>query len=278
MREMISDLSIKTYDETGNIIDTWDEEKGWLEDGSELNEAGEWRMTQIYHPYSDEELVKIMIEKDKANLVESRKQFTLDEVVTAFMHMMLNTVDIPDQTSLRMMAYYPTFEEIIGDKVKMGFKFIYDNKMYKTIQPDLTIQENYIPCQGTESLYARVDLEHTGAIYDPIPYDKNMELFKGKYYTQFDIIYLCIKNSGQALYHNLKDLVGIYVDIVDTDGNIDSQGSIESTIPEFKQPTGAHDAYHKGDLVLFKGKKYESLIDNNVYSPEVYAAGWKEIN
>ena len=49
------------------------------------------------------------------------------------------------------------------------------------------------------------------------------------------------------------------------------------TIPDFVQPTGAHDAYKKGDKVKFEGKVYESLIDANTYSPSAYPAGWKEI-
>ena len=49
------------------------------------------------------------------------------------------------------------------------------------------------------------------------------------------------------------------------------------TIPEFVQPTGAHDAYKKGDKVKFEGKIYESLIDANAYSPSAYPAGWKAI-
>ena len=44
--------------------------------------------------------------------------------------------------------------------------------------------------------------------------------------------------------------------------------------PEFKQPTGAHDAYAKGSKVTFEGKHYISLIDANVYSPTAYPAGW----
>jgi hypothetical protein len=32
-----------------------------------------------------------------------------------------------------------------------------------------------------------------------------------------------------------------------------------------------------GDKVSFEGKNYESLINNNVWSPAVYPAGWKEI-
>ena len=46
--------------------------------------------------------------------------------------------------------------------------------------------------------------------------------------------------------------------------------------PDFVQPTGAHDAYKKGDKVTFNGKHYISLIDANVYSPAVYPAGWQE--
>lgn len=46
--------------------------------------------------------------------------------------------------------------------------------------------------------------------------------------------------------------------------------------PEFVQPTGAHDAYNKGDKVTFNGKHYISLIDANVYSPAAYPAGWQE--
>lgn len=53
--------------------------------------------------------------------------------------------------------------------------------------------------------------------------------------------------------------------------------AVETTgaISEFVQPTGAHDAYHKGDRVLYKGQVYESLIDANTYAPDAYPQGWK---
>lgn len=44
--------------------------------------------------------------------------------------------------------------------------------------------------------------------------------------------------------------------------------------PVWSQPTGAHDAYNKGDIVDYNGTLYQSLIDGNVYSPEAYPAGW----
>jgi hypothetical protein len=41
-----------------------------------------------------------------------------------------------------------------------------------------------------------------------------MEIFKGKYYIQNDVVYLCTRDSGQPLYHDLSALVGSYVEVV----------------------------------------------------------------
>ena len=56
-------------------------------------------------------------------------------------------------------------------------------------------------------------------------------------------------------------------------------------VPDFVQPTGAHDAYQIGahdayqigDRVRFDGKVYESLIGGNTWSPSAYPTGWKLI-
>lgn len=53
------------------------------------------------------------------------------------------------------------------------------------------------------------------------------------------------------------------------------------TIPVWRQPTGAQDAYNTGDKVWYPEENttvYESTIDNNVWSPEAYPQGWKEVN
>ena len=52
--------------------------------------------------------------------------------------------------------------------------------------------------------------------------------------------------------------------------------TVDGSIPEFEQPDSTN-PYMKGDRVIFNGKVYESLIDNNVHNPEAYPAGWKEI-
>ena len=52
-------------------------------------------------------------------------------------------------------------------------------------------------------------------------------------------------------------------------------GITEEGYPEFSQPVGASDAYSKGDIVSYNGKLYRSVIDNNVWSPDAYPAGWE---
>ncbi len=51
-------------------------------------------------------------------------------------------------------------------------------------------------------------------------------------------------------------------------------GITEEGYPEWVQPVGTSDAYMKDDIVSYKNVLYISLIDNNVWSPEAYPAGW----
>lgn len=44
--------------------------------------------------------------------------------------------------------------------------------------------------------------------------------------------------------------------------------------PDWVQPTGAHDAYSKGDKVAHNGKHWQSDVDGNVWEPGIY--GWSE--
>lgn len=76
-------------------------------------------------------------------------------------------------------------------------------------------QKHYAPSIHTAALYERIVRDHEGTESDPIPYAPPMEIFKDKYYTQDDVLYLCIRNSEQALTHNLSELVDIYVSIIE---------------------------------------------------------------
>ena len=51
----------------------------------------------------------------------------------------------------------------------------------------------------------------------------------------------------------------------------------ENVIPEWEQPDSTN-PYMKGDKVIFDNQVYESAIDNNIWSPAAYPAGWILIN
>lgn len=50
----------------------------------------------------------------------------------------------------------------------------------------------------------------------------------------------------------------------------------ENAIPEWEQPDSTN-SYMTGDKVTYNGVVYESLIDNNVWAPDAYPAGWKAV-
>ena len=49
--------------------------------------------------------------------------------------------------------------------------------------------------------------------------------------------------------------------------------------PEYKQPLGAHDAYHAGDKITWNGKRYTCVAPDGVavvWDPDTYPAYWQE--
>ena len=161
---------------------------------------------------------EMQAEAARAEAQERTRPLTESEITTLLIKKHINTLTVDDQTALRMRRYYPTFAELVGQTVSQGTKFRVDDSedadLYKTIQPELTIQAHYPPGVGTESLYTRIDEAHDGTKYDPIPYDGNMALESGKYYTQSGMTYLCSRDTANPVYNALSELVGIYVEAV----------------------------------------------------------------
>lgn len=119
-----------------------------------------------------------------------------------------------DEESLKNKILYLDFNQLIGKTLPINYKFIYEDKLYKTIQNNLLIQEQYKPSIDTAALYTEINEKNAGSYEDPIPYNNNMVLEEGKYYIQNEIIYKCIRSTGIAVFNNLEDLVNIYVEKV----------------------------------------------------------------
>lgn len=92
-------------------------------------------------------------------------------------------------------------------------RFQYDGRLYKVRQAHHS-QEDWTPDIAT-SLYEEVAEEGQGTKDNPIPYNNNMALEEGKYYSQNEVVYYCFRSTGAAVYNNLADLVNIYVNVVE---------------------------------------------------------------
>ena len=145
---------------------------------------------------------------------ERTRPLTESEVSRLLIARQINTLTVDDNTALRMKDFYPAFESVIGQTVRQGFKFTHGGKLWRTEQPEMTIQEHYAPGMGTESLYSEVCESHAGTLEDPIPYNGNMALESGKYYSQDGKVYRCTRDTGNPVYNALSELVGLYVEEV----------------------------------------------------------------
>ena len=118
-----------------------------------------------------------------------------------------------DQEALELQILYKSWDQQIGKQLNVGEYVQHEGKLYRVLQAH-TAQSTWAPGNGTESLFVVIDKEHAGTLDDPIPYNGNMELFNGKYYIQNEVVYLCIRDSGTPLYHELSALIGNYVEEV----------------------------------------------------------------
>ncbi|WP_410062214.1 hypothetical protein [Alistipes putredinis] len=125
----------------------------------------------------------------------------------------VNTMSLTDNDALSVKSVYPEWETLIGKEVKQGDKMQCDGRLWKVLQQH-TVQEQWRPGTGTESLYTEIVETASGTADDPIPYNNNMELEQGKYYIQSGKVYKCIRDTEIPVYNPLKDLDGIYVEAV----------------------------------------------------------------
>lgn len=127
----------------------------------------------------------------------------------------INNMELTDEQALQFKDLYPQWATFIGQRLRVGFKVQYQGKLYKVKQEIETVLENQQPSVDTAALYEEINETNAGTKEDPIPYNNNMELVEGKYYSQNGVTYLCTRNTGQAVYQSLSELVGIYVEKVE---------------------------------------------------------------
>ena len=131
----------------------------------------------------------------------------------------MNSLDLSASQALEVQHWFPTLYETEGytegATIAKGARVQYEGKLWEAMQ-DHTITSAFTPSIHTASLWCEVVAEGSemGSLDNPIPYEGNMALEEGKYYTQEGVIYLCTRATGVPVYNALADLVDIYVEIV----------------------------------------------------------------
>lgn len=121
--------------------------------------------------------------------------------------------DISNNEAIEYAAIVYEWVRYLGQVLPVGRIVSYEERLWR-VRQEHTAQESWMPSLDTASLWELIDVEHSGEVDDPIPYNPPMEIFNGKYYIQDEVVFLCIRDSEVPLNHNLLDLVGVYVHLI----------------------------------------------------------------
>lgn len=162
----------------------------------------------VIRDMTPEETTQFQKQQAIEKVSENSRPLTETEVSRMLIISQINTLEVDNNTALRMKDYYPQWKTLFDYKV--GYKVQYNNKLWEVIQAH-TSQLGWEP-DVTASLWKQINETHTGELSDPIPYDGNMILENGKYYIQSNEIYLCNRDTINPVYSSLLELTGIYVE------------------------------------------------------------------
>ena len=195
------------------------------------------------------------------DILETARQFR------AFIETMAENID--DETAKSHIDVFPLWKA--GEAYLKDFRVRYNEVLYKVLQ-DHVSQNDWTPNIAV-SLYVMVSdptiewpewIQPTGS-HDAYPLGSKVSHNSKHWISLVDANVWEPTDEAITLWENVP---------------IENEPVEEPEIPEipeFVQPTSPEDAYNTGDRVIFNGLIYESLIDNNVWSPEAYPQGWQNV-
>lgn len=189
---------------------------------------------------------------------------------------------LTDDQALEIASVYPVWETnhaySVGDIISYGTNPVGDPQLYKVVQAH-TSQADWLP-SGTPALYDAFGLDDDGYAIWAQPSGAHDAYNVGDIVNYNGTLYKSIIN-GNVWSPDVYPAGWEQVDGAAEPGP-DPTPEPEpdpgpTTYPDFAQPSGAHDAYNTGDIVMYNGTAYRSLIDGNVWSPDAYPAGWEVV-
>ena len=200
-----------SLDSEGRICMTVEREE-WANEGSfifEFPDSFDFAKQNEYLVIGDE-----IIHSPKpptAEELEARDKAARMQQMDAAVTLFVRTAALTDEQALTVPNFFETWEKALkkGEELKADTVIRHDGELYR-VAKDHTLQAQWEPGDGTESLYTHITIGGSG-------------------YEQW------------------------------------------------KQPTGAHDAYSYGDIVEFSGELWQSTVpgeNTNTWQPGVY--GWEK--
>lgn len=157
---------------------------------------------------SDDEITAMQAAQRAAEFAERTRPLTESEVSRLIIARQINSLVVDDNTALRMAEFYPEWAS--DTDYTAGYKVQRGGKLWRCHQAH-TSQTGWEP-ESTPALWAEICETHDGTLADPIPYESNMALESGKYYSQIGVVYRCTRDTINPVYNALADLVGLYVE------------------------------------------------------------------
>lgn len=183
-----------------------------------------------------------------------------------------------ETTAMEIATIYPIWEEDKGykqnDVIRYQTNGVGDPQLYLVLQTH-TSQDNWAP-DLTPALYKKIGVDEKGYPKWVQPIGAMDAYNTGDIVSYNDKLYKSKIDANVWAPDAYPTGWEEYTEESPTEPTDPSEPSTDD-VPDFVQPTGAHDAYAKGDKVKYNDKVYESLMDGNTYAPDAYPDGWKEI-
>ncbi len=156
---------------------------------------------EAYESYIEPEVIEYIKEVPSANDIVSQLKELVEPQVE----------NMTDEEAKKVPALFPVWKDLIGESVTLDKRVWYNNSLYKCILAH-TVQESWTP-SASSTLWLNISeeaQEADGSLEHPYAWEQGMISYEGKYYTEDGKLYICIRDSISALYHNIADLISIY--------------------------------------------------------------------
>ena len=167
----------------------------------------------------------------------------------------------------------PSYDATTHYVIKVGYDEGEDKIVvnYEVLEKELTYAEKLTSQQELAMSFLADNLTDEQAVQVPLIFEAwqvGVDYKVGKKLVYEEVLYKVLQDHTSQETWTPKDAPSLFARVLVDDGG---------AVLDWVQPDSTN-PYMKGDRVKFEGKIYESLIDNNTWSPTAYPAGWKEIS